>query len=953
MQIIDVEQVEGNFYGGYPYRVSWSFNGESEPSRLVVEVVNETGEYSTPELSFDSIESITLGEFVFEGYLVTYSINSTAEQKTLTLEYADKSILLDKYWVGLYGIHSEGPNILLLGKQYHPCDINLDSSVDYTEEESRQIDPCDPCPFSPVDKYKEACDPRTNLVENFETYYTFSELVPEVASVTGLTIDFDASNFYMYKAQHIGNLRSVLSSWCSDLGLSFYWDPITSSLIFKLRTSFGSDSPISISDVVDNPKATEISYKKTILNTFTQGFIGRYEKPGGIQKYECSKNTWKMLRPIVVGDLFLPDATPAGSKYSGELSPRSIAIALSYYSSTLRDAFLWFSHYGILNAKDAEGYLEANRSSSSSSGNSSSSSKLEEEEPETDVGTRRTTVSAESNSNDVVGVAKGNSFVPSIESVDEEVFQYTTTANCGEINNLSSTGGVSGDSQVLTHFGNMVIKKVMSVNSSDPEDARLFRLLRDNMPTELQKIYMSNNGTDEDPKYYFIIADSSEEAYDASVSVDRNLAQNFLGKYWFNKFRTIVTGATDDRSECDVLGPSEDGSGRWFKAKQGADSIEIFKYGHEDGSFVSTLKTSIQEDIEENLKTDDNRLLQNGSLKNPENFVTNSFVLYSRNGPKWSPEIEFSDKWYASYYSWLAQQIPHKYQNSDGRPDLLYSIFPEANWNENIRIFIVRELESFDIEISKSDHPLENRGGYKIRIEEDVYGNQFKVNEGPWGLMSTECYQLNVQGTMPIFVPPGAFAEELSSYEGECVDAPTYSLLSDEFYSPISTSYTGPGYRTYINCKSEFPRVFQKYRYRMTIPAENVEKVQQVNYVDYQLAESNVAIFGNQCVPDEGILTAYMEDLGSTSQYSYSDPLFDVSFKLAGVVPEVWDVNQGLSSMTVEVTENGTFTTYGFGTKIIQAPGVSYMEQNLRSQKRSPFGNQLGLMTSVKTKTIR
>jgi hypothetical protein len=139
----------------------------------------------------------------------------------------------------------------------------------------------------------------------------------------------------------------------------------------------------------------------------------------------------------------------------------------------------------------------------------------------------------------------------------------------------------------------------------------------------------------------------------------------------------------------------------------------------------------------------------------------------------------------------------------------------------------------------------------------------------------------------------------------------------------------------------------------MTIPAENVEKVQQVNYVDYQLAESNVAIFGNQCVPDEGILTAYMEDLGSTSQYSYSDPLFDVSFKLAGVVPEVWDVNQGLSSMTVEVTENGTFTTYGFGTKIIQAPGVSYMEQNLRSQKRSPFGNQLGLMTSVKTKTIR
>ena len=289
MQIIPVDQVQGDFYGGYPYKASWSFGGDAEPSKLTIEVVNENGEYSTPSLSLTSTVSISLGSFDFRGYLVGYSLNTSAEQKTLSLEYVDCSVELDRYWVGLYDVHPESSNVIIVGKKYHPCDVNMDSSLDYTESETRLIDPCDPCPFSPVDKYKEACDPRVADIEMFETYYTFSDLMSKVTGrLSNLNISFDASSFYMYKAQHIGNLRSVLSSWCSDLGLSFFWDPVEDKLIFKSRSSFGESKPVTYETIKDNAKATEINYKESVLGTFSQGFMGRFERPGKFTEYSWS-----------------------------------------------------------------------------------------------------------------------------------------------------------------------------------------------------------------------------------------------------------------------------------------------------------------------------------------------------------------------------------------------------------------------------------------------------------------------------------------------------------------------------------------------------------------------------------------------------------------------------------------------------------------------------------------
>lgn len=955
MQIINVEQVNGNFYGGFPFRVSWSFNGESQPSNLTVEVVNEEGVYSTPSIGVNKSETVTIGGFTFNGFLVGYSLNSTPQQKTLTLEYVDKSILLDRYWVGLKNVHPENmPNVILVGKEYHPCDVNMDSSISFEESQSRQIDMCDPCPFSPPNKYDEVCDPRTLEIESLETYYTFSELVASVRNtISELSIDFDASNLYMYKAQHIGNLRSVLSSWCSDLGLSFFWDPIENKLIFKSRYSFDDDSPVTYDDILNNPKATEVSYKENVLGTFTQGFLGRYERPSQFKEYKCQKDTWKMLRPITLNDLFLPEPTPAQSKYDGAISPRSVAVALSYYSSALRDAFLWFIHYGIMEAVDAEAYANP-QNESGDDNNDDNDNDNENENKESDEAPTRTKVRGNSGNSESSGSVRGNSFTPSVSSIDPSLYQFSTDGDCGTIANIRGSNRKNGDSTLLTHFGNMKIREVYHIDSDIPKYKSNFIQLRLNMPDELVEIYKGSEGTTTDPKFYFFVAECSEEAYDESVNADRNLATSFLGKYYFNKFKTIVTGGADDTNECTIEGPAEDGNGQWIKAKGSADNIAIFSYGHDPESTVGRLKESAIKDSEENKEIEDKRLQNTGINRNPQDYVTNSFILFSRNNPKWVPEREFADKWYGSLYAWANQQVPHKYANGDGRPDLLYTIFPEAKWNENIKLFMVKELTSLKIDVQEeNDHPLEVTGGNKTRIDEDSNGTQVAINEGPWGLRSTTCYQINFDGVMPIYAPPGSFIEELSNYEDECETAPAYSALEENFYTPVTTSYTGPGYRVFASCSSEFPKLIKKFKHIMGLPAENTNVVAKVNYVDYELSESNIAIFGDNCVPERDIVNDYLSDLGGTSQYFYNKPLYSIDFKLAGVVPQIWSVQQGLSSINIEITENGVFTSYNLSTKIIEPPSISYTEQNLRFIKKPAFGNRLSDMISARARTMR
>lgn len=352
-RLIDINQVKGNFFGGLPYSVNWSFNNGDEPSKLTVNVVSANGVYQTPTPTFSQIQRIQIGDFAFEGYLVGYSFNNTPSEKILELEYVDQAVNLDKWFVGLHTKHgnkynNKAPRLILVGKPYHPCDKNLDSNINYEESDQKQIDNCDPCPFLPEDKYDAACDPILSEFEIFDVYYTFNELIKNIPQEFSVQIQ-NADRYQNYKAQHIGSLKSVLNSWCSDLGLSYYWDPFTAQLIFIDRSK-----PISIPPKPENWEVIDLSEGKNILNTFSRGFIGNYEKAGEIKNYTCTNETFETVRCLNISDLYENKNTGLliNSDVTTDADIRELTVAVSYLGIPARNVFLWFWYYGIKTPQD-------------------------------------------------------------------------------------------------------------------------------------------------------------------------------------------------------------------------------------------------------------------------------------------------------------------------------------------------------------------------------------------------------------------------------------------------------------------------------------------------------------------------------------------------------------------------------------------------------------------------
>ena len=370
MKIIDVKNIKGNFFGGMPFDANWSFAGGDSPSKLVVSVVNESGTYGSPEVSlgFDRTETITIGDFKFQGYLVSYEFTKSPEKKILILTYVDKGTDLDRYFVGLnhrWGKSGADDNslsnhLILVGKSYHPCDQDLDSTVEYTEVEG-QVDPCDPCPEMPLNKYDNACDETLEEFNIFEVYYTFNELIDKISDI--FNCNFNASQYKEYKSTHVGPLRAVLNSWCSDLGLAFFWDPIENRLNFVSRKN-GITIPTQ-SSLENNADVIDLDYASSVENTFTQGSIGYFGVQGNVENYVCEQYTLENLNCLSLGALAEDGTFNSGGGESGggnspgnkladfsDYQAKEVAVALSYYSSEMRDAILWFNHYGIYEAKN-------------------------------------------------------------------------------------------------------------------------------------------------------------------------------------------------------------------------------------------------------------------------------------------------------------------------------------------------------------------------------------------------------------------------------------------------------------------------------------------------------------------------------------------------------------------------------------------------------------------------
>jgi hypothetical protein len=821
---IDVGKINGNFYGGLPYTASWNFNDGGNPSTLNVSVVNSMGVYPNidGDLTYNKKVTVSLGSLNFVGYLVGYNIEKTPEQKILNLEYVDASADLERYYVGLYKRHGlktgDSKNLIIVGKEYNPCDTDRDSTVSAAETSSSAvIDPCDPCPYMPDDKYKSSCDQARTDFQIWEVYYTFNDLISQLpVSVLGNAADVNLN----FRAQHTGTLKSVLSAWCSDLGLAYYWDPFQGGIVFVDRSK-----PILAPRNLENTdNIIDYKFGASKKNTFSRGFIGYIAKQGEFKSYKCETtdvNSFQTVSPLTVGDLLNAQNYTA---VENEVAFKEISCAMSRFGKPLRDAYIWFEYYKITGAQAAK----------------------------------------------------------------QIVYDSTTS---------------SGSRNIITPLGKMKILRVYHPSLSDANSGEFPSINRQVIPNE----YKAMEDTDkkaglsaDNPSWYYFVAEVDDELADSQFKAEENIGKNFMGKYWYKYYNTPIPGA--DNAHTQVTTDTPDGSNAKFYISRGdLAALELFGFGHEQGSNIDRLAKKTTEDTKDGVKLA------------PQTKLTSaqSFLLVDRPIKFLPTDDQIKD--YDALFKWYQEYTPQM-MGTDGRPDIIYSLWPEAKNNKNVRLFMARQYDQFKVGYESARHPLEpNSMTIKTKTQEDGVGNQVVTNIGSYGLINNNCVKLTIGS--------GRSDSNDISKTDIVIYTPPQSLN-------INGLSSGGGYVVFAQPSADFPKILPKVQYTLAIPAAETD-VARLDYNYKEIQEENLNLITNSrtCRPSESQLSTYANEIGKSSAYSMAEVQNTVSIKLPGIVPEIFGINQALNSIQINISENSSYTTYNFEDKIIQRPGEEYITQ--------------------------
>jgi hypothetical protein len=371
MDIKKVPRIEGyNLPGSVTYGLNLSINYSSEPSRLTLNLVSADGKYRTPQLK--SAQNISFGSFSFKGRLWGYSLKESSQDKTLDIEIVDNSIILDQYYVvlwkrGLLGFNGDkndvtktfdfGDESVLVPKRGSGGNpfTSFEERTLGVESVTRNSRKLKPLKYGNIlllgtEKFADSdCDIP-------DTYYTFNDL-KSILPVNGNNFPNDN----ILKGTYEGTLRSVLNSWCSDLGYDFYWDYSNDYLEFY---------PVNKGIVVQLPTANSsniISKETTYSNdgTFRQyglAYTAMPKQPIKSLSFSDSYSILYSVSPISLSYLLgrnglIQELSVGRASWgSGRTEDKFITAAfLGYVSRALRDFYcIKNKHWGVL------GYSERN-----------------------------------------------------------------------------------------------------------------------------------------------------------------------------------------------------------------------------------------------------------------------------------------------------------------------------------------------------------------------------------------------------------------------------------------------------------------------------------------------------------------------------------------------------------------------------------------------------------------
>lgn len=238
----------GQYAGGYIYSMNVTQGYSEEVNKLTIDVIYEnpstTPSHPSKKINDKGGTSISVGNMGFPNmHLISSSVSKSLGQTTASFTFVDGSVVLDRYYVGLYNRHGKqsAGNLIIVG--------------------SPQANEEAPCSADDIN-------------------YTIDELMLKIKHI----INVDKSFGYANSINYTGTIRQVLSNLGSDFGFTFYWDMLTNKLEFvDLKVGINISS---IESMAKNTSIPLIDFKSedSIEGTYAKGFSNFSAKNGGVKE---------------------------------------------------------------------------------------------------------------------------------------------------------------------------------------------------------------------------------------------------------------------------------------------------------------------------------------------------------------------------------------------------------------------------------------------------------------------------------------------------------------------------------------------------------------------------------------------------------------------------------------------------------------------------------------------
>ena len=230
MAISNVPVIDGPSYGGIIYGLSLQMGYSSEPSQLTLDIVSKNGTYSTPTLNSSARISFA-DDFVFNGYVWSYEIKETAEEKVLQVVLIDESIILDRYSVVLWkrGLFNKKGEVFQQEKTFDFSNESTFVLIDkgsYIKLEKRNLGK------ETITRPRRYFNERigniicvgtekypSSVCDIPDTDYSLDELKKVISGIVP-GVNFETPKDY--RNTHEGTLREVLQNGAADAGVEFY-----------------------------------------------------------------------------------------------------------------------------------------------------------------------------------------------------------------------------------------------------------------------------------------------------------------------------------------------------------------------------------------------------------------------------------------------------------------------------------------------------------------------------------------------------------------------------------------------------------------------------------------------------------------------------------------------------------------------------------------------------------